>query len=677
MTILAGGVDPENAEETDKKSASDRDSSYVVQRGDTLAGVALRLGVKQSELKRANSMFGSRTLVAGQVLKTRGPVKSVSKEKIVHPVPAEPSPAAQQNSGSASEAGAGAAAASAFAVAVTATMTTPGIAPATAAEEDGILVEPPEEEVWFEDSRGGQAGGAADGTVAASSSSLMAPVEESMVQSAVPGEILYEPPHWGGAAADGGGGVASHSQQGSDASTSAAASVRGMFNYIRSKAAAVVTTPTASDAAGGGSDGFFAGSGGGKISRRNSRQSNGGGSGDTGSHYASSGGGGSMPSTPRYPSVDEGLAPAGLPPAEMWAGTREDPGNAAAFAAAQSAARDVSEVAQSTAQAFLSMVKPSYWRADSEGGGAAGESPVGFGDGRRGERRGSDRWVGVPGGARSFEDTASTGSILHSLADEASLFPGDPGARSSPPPAEAPLKLPGLVCGGSTIVTHSTLARMEAAQPKHHRGYNWYLLYSTYRDGASYTTLYNRIQGEEPTFLIVESMRGEVFGGFATSAWSSGCQYYGTGECFLFKIEGERVSVESEEEQTENDSDDRSADGRTGSSETVAESKTLMEGDMTAFGWTGMNMYLQYSDSKGIAMGGGGADGSFGLFIGEDFLTGGTGKCDTYGNPPLCSQEQFQVSQVEVWGFTTADTEMGARLERLRKTLRGKTTRPL
>lgn len=44
------------------------------------------------------------------------------------------------------------------------------------------------------------------------------------------------------------------------------------------------------------------------------------------------------------------------------------------------------------------------------------------------------------------------------------------------------------------------------------------------RDGASYTTLYNRIQGEEPTFLIVESMKGEVFGGFATSAWSSGCQ---------------------------------------------------------------------------------------------------------------------------------------------------------
>lgn len=43
------------------------DDTYVVQRGDTLAGVALRLGVKQSELKRANRMYGSRTLVPGQV----------------------------------------------------------------------------------------------------------------------------------------------------------------------------------------------------------------------------------------------------------------------------------------------------------------------------------------------------------------------------------------------------------------------------------------------------------------------------------------------------------------------------------------------------------------------------------------------------------------------------------
>lgn len=40
--------------------------TYVVQRGDTLAGVALRLGVKVSDLKRANRMYGSKTLIMGQ-----------------------------------------------------------------------------------------------------------------------------------------------------------------------------------------------------------------------------------------------------------------------------------------------------------------------------------------------------------------------------------------------------------------------------------------------------------------------------------------------------------------------------------------------------------------------------------------------------------------------------------
>lgn len=44
------------------------------------------------------------------------------------------------------------------------------------------------------------------------------------------------------------------------------------------------------------------------------------------------------------------------------------------------------------------------------------------------------------------------------------------------------------------------------------------------RDGASYIQLYSKIKAEEPTYVVVENMKGEVFGGFATSAWSSGCQ---------------------------------------------------------------------------------------------------------------------------------------------------------
>ncbi|CAM9858559.1 unnamed protein product, partial [Scytosiphon promiscuus] len=81
--------------------------TYVVQRGDTLAGVALRLGVKQSELKRANHMYGSRTLVAGQVLKTSPPAKP-TKEQAMTPAIAPPGPVSRAESETGAREGSGA-----------------------------------------------------------------------------------------------------------------------------------------------------------------------------------------------------------------------------------------------------------------------------------------------------------------------------------------------------------------------------------------------------------------------------------------------------------------------------------------------------------------------------------------------------------------------------------------
>lgn len=59
-----------------------------------------------------------------------------------------------------------------------------------------------------------------------------------------------------------------------------------------------------------------------------------------------------------------------------------------------------------------------------------------------------------------------------------------------------------------------------------------------------------------------------------------------------------------------------------------------------------MNMYLQYSDAEGMGMGGGGAEGSFGLFIGEDFLSGSTGRWAFFCVCVLlssCSSSDFSV----------------------------------
>jgi hypothetical protein len=44
-----------------------------------------------------------------------------------------------------------------------------------------------------------------------------------------------------------------------------------------------------------------------------------------------------------------------------------------------------------------------------------------------------------------------------------------------------------------------------------------------------------------------------------------------------------------------------------------------------------------------IAFGGGGDEGDFGLCVEDDFRRGSTGRCETFGNEPLCSQDQFGV----------------------------------
>lgn len=55
---------------------------------------------------------------------------------------------------------------------------------------------------------------------------------------------------------------------------------------------------------------------------------------------------------------------------------------------------------------------------------------------------------------------------------------------------------------------------------------------------------------------------------------------------------------------------------------------------------------------ESVAFGGGG--GSFGLLLEDDFASGCTGPCETFGNEPLCSESMFQVATLELWGFATA-----------------------
>src|SRR5687767_1793760 len=53
---------------------TDAHTTYIVQKGDTLAGIALAHGMRANELRKLNRcMYGSPTLMRGQILLVRGP----------------------------------------------------------------------------------------------------------------------------------------------------------------------------------------------------------------------------------------------------------------------------------------------------------------------------------------------------------------------------------------------------------------------------------------------------------------------------------------------------------------------------------------------------------------------------------------------------------------------------
>ncbi|CAM9363168.1 unnamed protein product, partial [Ascophyllum nodosum] len=168
---------------------------------------------------------------------------------------------------------------------------------------------------------------------------------------------------------------------------------------------------------------------------------------------------------------------------EPWPLDRESRAGSAAQLPPRSV-REASDASStmSTAHTLLAMVTPRAWRSgewvSTEDGERAGTGDTADGD---------DEPNGICYTAAYKGDEEET--IAESLASDDAY--GDVFATAAPSPVS--LKLPTLIAGSSTIVTHSTLGRMERALSKFHRGYNWYLLFSTYRDGASYATMYNNI----------------------------------------------------------------------------------------------------------------------------------------------------------------------------------------
>ncbi|XP_022157946.1 oxidation resistance protein 1 [Momordica charantia] len=147
------------------------------------------------------------------------------------------------------------------------------------------------------------------------------------------------------------------------------------------------------------------------------------------------------------------------------------------------------------------------------------------------------------------------------------------------------------------------------------KGCQWVLLYSTLRHGISLRTLIrksNELSG--PCLLVVGDRQGAVFGGLLECPLKPTAKrkYQGTNQTFVF---------------------------------------TTMYGEPQLFRPTGANRYYYMCMDDLLALGGG---GNFALRLDGDLLNGTSGPCETFGNLCLAHKQEFELKNVELWGFAHA-----------------------
>lgn len=164
----------------------------------------------------------------------------------------------------------------------------------------------------------------------------------------------------------------------------------------------------------------------------------------------------------------------------------------------------------------------------------------------------------------------------------------------------------------SLLLTEKTRSTLYASLPAVVRGRKWLLLYSTWRHGISLSTLYRRsMLWPGLSLLVVGDNKGAVFGGLVEAPLraTNKRKYQGTNSTFVF---------------------------------------TDTPGHPAIFRPTGANRYFTLCSTEFLAIGGG---GHFALYLDGDLLNGSSSVSETYGNPCLAHSEDFEVKEVELWGF--------------------------
>ncbi|KAJ0240855.1 TLD-domain containing nucleolar protein [Hirschfeldia incana] len=163
----------------------------------------------------------------------------------------------------------------------------------------------------------------------------------------------------------------------------------------------------------------------------------------------------------------------------------------------------------------------------------------------------------------------------------------------------------------SLLLTDHSRRSLYSSLPALVQGRKWILLYSTWRHGISLSTLYRKsLLWPGLSLLVVGDRKGSVFGGLVEAPLiPTDKKYQGTNSTFVF---------------------------------------TDKSGQPTIYRPTGANRFYTLCSKDFLALGGG---GRFALYLDSELLSGSSAYSETYGNACLANTQDFDVKEVELWGF--------------------------
>ncbi|KAI4879817.1 hypothetical protein NFI96_030621, partial [Prochilodus magdalenae] len=201
----------------------------------------------------------------------------------------------------------------------------------------------------------------------------------------------------------------------------------------------------------------------------------------------------------------------------------------------------------------------------------------------------------------------------------------------------------------SSVVSETEMRVVWAWIPERFALFSPVRLFSTADHGRSLTSFYSRVEGHEPTVLLLKTVDEEVCGAFLSSDWTlrnrdgRRRQFFGTEECFVFTL---RPGMERYQRTVLHISGMMGMSGSTSPAGTSQDPKYLS----VPFGPAEPpqpKARFMAGDDELLFIGG---DGGQAICLLADLSSGQSERCDTFESPVLC-RGRFRIQTMEVWGI--------------------------